>query len=101
MAAHCLPFGPEYSTAQRYVKIVQTPTLIVMLDEDLTYRQIYLDGRPLESDPQPTWMGYSIGHWDGDTLIVESAGFNDKTLARHRRPSSHRSVAHHGTLPPH
>ena len=79
MAAHCLPFGPEYSTAQRYVKIVQTPTLIVMLDEDLTYRQIYLDGRPLESDPQPTWMGYSIGHWDGDTLVVESAGFNDKT----------------------
>jgi len=65
MAAHCLPFGPEYSTAQRYVKIVQTPTLIVMLDEDLTYRQVYLDGRPLESDPQPAWMGYSVGHWDG------------------------------------
>jgi len=79
MAAHCLPFGPEYSTAQRYVKIVQTPTLIVMLDEDLTYRQVYLDGRPLESDPQPAWMGYSVGHWDGDTLVVDSAGFNDKT----------------------
>ena len=79
MAAHCLPFGPEYSTAQRYVKIVQTPTLIVMLDEDLTYRQIFLDGRPLESDPQPAWMGYSVGHWDGDTLVVDSAGFNDKT----------------------
>ncbi|MDP9113894.1 MAG: hypothetical protein M3O20_09440 [Acidobacteriota bacterium] len=79
MTVHCLPLGPGYSTAQRYVKIVQTPTLIVMLDEDLTYRQIYLDGRPLEKDPQPTWMGYSVGHWEGDTLVVESSGFNDKT----------------------
>lgn len=79
MTVHCLPLGPGYSTAQRYMKIVQTPALIVMLDEDLTYRQIYLDGRPLEKDPQPTWMGYSVGHWDGDTLVVESSGFNDKT----------------------
>jgi hypothetical protein len=79
MTVHCLPLGPGYSTAQRYVKIVQTPTLIVMLDEDLTYRQIYLDGRPLEKDPQPAWMGYSVGHWEGDTLVVESSGFNDKT----------------------
>ena len=44
----CLPLGPGYSTAQRYVKIIQTPTVIVMLDEDLSYRQIYLDGRALE-----------------------------------------------------
>jgi hypothetical protein len=79
MAILCLPLGPGYSTAQRYVKIIQTPSEIVMLDEDLTYRQIYLDGRTLEKDPQPTWMGYSVGHWEGDTLVVESNGFNDRT----------------------
>ena len=50
-----------------------------MLSEDLTYRQIFLDGRPLPVDPNPSFMGYSIGHWDGDTLIVESYGFNDRT----------------------
>jgi len=79
MTVQCLPLGPGYSTAQRYVKIIQTPTVIVMLDEDLSYRQIYLDGRALETNPQPSWMGYSVGHWDGDTLVVESLGFNDRT----------------------
>ena len=79
MTAHCLPIGPEYTTSERYVKIVQTPALIVILNEDLTYRQIYLDGRALETDPQPNWMGYSVGHWDGDTLVVDSFGFNDRT----------------------
>ena len=79
MTVTCLPLGPEYSTAQRYMKLVQTPSLIVMLEEDLVYRQIFLDGRPLEKDPQPSWMGYSVGHWEGDTLVVESAGFNDRT----------------------
>jgi hypothetical protein len=51
----------------------------MMAYSDLTFRQIFLDGRPLPKDPNPTWMGYSIGHWDGDTLVVESAGFNDRT----------------------
>jgi hypothetical protein len=50
-----------------------------MLFDDLTYRQVFLDGRPLPSDPNPTWMGYSVGHWDRDTLVIESAGFNDRT----------------------
>ena len=79
MSAHCLPLGPEYSTAEQFVKIVQTPALIVILDEDLTYRQIYMDGRALETDPQPNWMGYSVGHWEGDALVVDSFGFNDRT----------------------
>ena len=79
MTVQCLPSGPGYSTAQRYMKIVQTPALIVILEEDLVYRQIYLDGRALETDPQPNWMGYSVGHWDGDTLVVDSNGFNDRT----------------------
>ena len=61
------------------MKIAQTPTLIIILNPDLTYRQIYMDGRSLESAPNPTWMGYSVGHWDADTLVVESFGFNDRT----------------------
>ncbi len=50
--------------------------MIVILYEALhSYRQIYLDGRKLPKDPNPTWMGYSVGHWDGDTLVVDSSGF--------------------------
>jgi len=79
MSHGCLPWGPNYSTSERRVKVVQTPGLIVTLDEDLTYRQIFLDGRQLETNPHPSWMGYSVGRWDGDTLVVESFGFNDRT----------------------
>jgi hypothetical protein len=75
----CLPDGPNYSTGQGMKRILQTPTMIVILQEDLTYRQIYMDGRALETDPNPTWMGYSVGHWEGDTLVVESNGYNDRT----------------------
>src|SRR5580658_2866123 len=75
----CLPEGPGYSTDGGMKRIIQTPAMIVILNEDLTYRQIFMDGRALETDPNPSWMGYSIGHWDKDTLVVESAGFNDKT----------------------
>jgi hypothetical protein len=60
-------------------KIIQTPGLIVMLREALTYRQIFLDGRALPKDPNPAWMGYSVGHWEGDTLVVESSGYNKRT----------------------
>ena len=84
MGALCLPLGMEYitdggSTAAGMTKIIQTPNLIIFLNPDLTYRQIYMDGRKLEADPSPSWMGYSVGHWDGDTLVVESNGFNDRT----------------------
>src|SRR6185436_8602231 len=67
------------STGAEMVKIVQTPSLIIMLNPDLTYRQIFLDGRALETAPNPSWMGYSVGRWEGDTLVVESFGFNDRT----------------------
>jgi hypothetical protein len=61
-------------------KIVQTPELIVILYESLTmFRQIFVDGREHPKDPQPSWMGYSIGRWDGDVLVVETVGFNDQT----------------------
>jgi len=49
------------------------------LNEDLTYRQVFMDGRALETNPNPSWMGYAVGRWDGDTLVVESSGFNDRT----------------------
>src|SRR6266446_10267926 len=80
----CLPLGPAYitnggSTAAGMMKIIQTPTLIVFLSPDMTYRQIFLDGRALEADPNPSWMGYSVGHWEGETLVVESNGYNDRT----------------------
>jgi hypothetical protein len=79
MSHGCLPWGPNYNTSSRRAKFVQTPGLMVILDEDLTYRQIFLDGRRLETNPNPSWMGYSVGRWEGDTLVVESFGFNDRT----------------------
>jgi hypothetical protein len=89
MGYQCLPWGPNYSNSERKAKIIQTPNQIVMLDEDLTYRQIFLDGRALETNPNPSWMGYSVGHWDGGTLVVESFGFNDRTwLDRDGHPHS-------------
>jgi hypothetical protein len=75
----CLPSGPGYLTVRGRRRIVQHPTVIALLYSDLAYRQIFMDGRELEPDPLPTWMGYSVGRWDGDTLVVESNGYNDKT----------------------
>jgi hypothetical protein len=77
----CLPAGvPRLNAYTHPYKIVQTPELIVVLYESMTlFRQIFMDGRDLPKDPQPTWMGYSVGKWEGDTLIVQSAGFNDRT----------------------
>jgi hypothetical protein len=80
MIPQCLPLGPGYitdggTTAGGITKIIQTPTLIIFLSQDMTYRQIYMDGRALEAAPNPSWMGYSVGRWEGDTLVVESNGF--------------------------
>ena len=59
-------------------KIVQTPQLLVLLHEfGASYREIFLDGRPLPLDPQPSWNGYSSGHWQKDTLVVETTGFRE------------------------
>ncbi len=77
----CLPWGiPVNNLVVEVVKFVQAPKEIVAIYEvDNSYRQIYLDGRPLPQDPNPSWLGYSTGHWDGDTLVVETEGFNDRT----------------------
>jgi hypothetical protein len=76
----CLPLGvPRAELIAVPFKIVQTPGLIVMMYEpDNTRRQIYTDGRKLPDDPNPVWLGYSVGHWEGETLVVDSTGFNDK-----------------------
>jgi hypothetical protein len=77
--ASCVLSGvPRENVVPYPFKILNTNGPIVILYEALhSYRQIFMDGRPLPKDPNPSWMGYSVGHWDGDTLVVESAGFVD------------------------
>jgi hypothetical protein len=80
--ARCLPQGIPRDDLFNYLpyKIVQNPETIVFLYElDGMYRQIYTDGRRFRLDPQPSWLGYSVGRWEGDTLVVDAAGFNDKS----------------------
>ncbi len=108
--SRCLPMGvPLSDYGPGPFKIIQTPATIVMLYElDSSFRQIYMDGRKLPADPQPSWMGYSIGRWEGDTLVVDSNGFNDRgwldafghphsealrvTERFHRRDSGHMDI---------
>jgi hypothetical protein len=78
--AHCLPMGfMQFHMHPQPRKIVQTPGLIMIVYEaNNGLRQIFTDGRPLpNNDPQPWWYGYSIGRWEGDTLVVETTGFKD------------------------
>jgi hypothetical protein len=79
--SRCLPLGIPGADILSYApfKIVQAPgVIVVMYEVDNSRRQIYTDGRKLPVDPQPTWAGYSVGKWEGDTLVVDTAGFNDK-----------------------
>jgi len=78
--AHCLPMGlMQFHEHPQPRKIVQTPDLIVILYEGNSgIRQIFTDGRPLPGpDAQPWWYGYSVGRWEGDTLVVETTGLRD------------------------
>jgi len=78
--SRCLPASiPLATLLSEFTKIVQTPGLTLVMHElDNATRQIYTDGRPLPADPNPSWLGYSIGRWDRDTLVVETIGFNGK-----------------------
>src|SRR5579864_6775420 len=79
--ARCLPHGvPRINTNGLFpFKIIQTPGLVVILYEQLNlFRQIFMDGRTLAKDLNPTWLGYSTGRWDGDTLVIETSGLNGK-----------------------
>ena len=108
-AAYCLPNGVVRLTALPY-KIVQTPQLMVLLSEGNThsFRRIFLDGRAHNLDLEPnSWTGDSIGKWEGNALVVDTIGFNDRTwlddtgkphsdqlhvIERYRRPDSGRLV---------
>ncbi len=78
--AQCIVGGVPRSDAVPYpLKVLQLKEMVVILYEAVhSYRQIFTDGRPFPEDPTPTWFGYSLGHWDGDTFVVETTGFNDK-----------------------
>jgi hypothetical protein len=80
--ANCLPDPFVYYHLVDIARFVQTPDLLVILYQGTTnsvHRTVFTDGRPLPADPNPSWMGYSVGHWEGDTLVVESGGFNDRS----------------------
>jgi hypothetical protein len=75
----CLPIGiVRMHTMPLLKKIIQVPGLVVILNEQYAmYRQIFTDGRPFPVDPNPSWVGYSSGTWEGDTLVVRTIGFRD------------------------
>jgi hypothetical protein len=103
--AHCLPMGlMQFHTHPMPRKIIQTPKeMVIIYEANHGLRQIYLDGRALPGkDAEPWWYGYSVGHWEGDTLLVETTGYRDdvwldvqgtpmtsaaKTIERFRRPN--------------
>ena len=80
-AANCVPPGLPGIMSQPYpIEFLYTPGKVVMLIEAyMQFRHIYTDGRKHPADPDPTYMGHSIGHWEGDTLVVDSVGFTEST----------------------
>ena len=79
--ARCQPPGAaRIVSLARPVKIVETPGLTLLLYEhDTIYRQVFTDGRALPDDPFPTWMGYSVGKWEGDTFVVRTIGLTERS----------------------
>jgi hypothetical protein len=77
--AHCMPVSVPFLNFRGLSRMVQTPQLIVILYEspNSPHRSIFMDGRELPKDPNPTWLGYSVGRWEGDTLVVSTIGFNE------------------------
>jgi hypothetical protein len=75
----CKPLGtPQRAAYPAPFKIVQSAELILLLyEQDTTFRQVFMDGRRLPGDPQPSWLGYSVGRWEGDTLVIETNGFRE------------------------
>jgi hypothetical protein len=90
-------------------RIIQTATIVALLYNGPagdSYRQIFFDGRDLPKEPNPTWKGYSVGHWEKsesgtseDTLVVETAGFNDRSWLDVAGPPAFRASAKTGTRP--
>jgi hypothetical protein len=76
--SNCLPTGVPRQAPYPW-KVVETPPYIYFLFEGNihSYRQIFMDGRKHPANPDPTWYGHSVGHWDNDTLVIDTVGFND------------------------
>jgi hypothetical protein len=77
----CLPHGiPDAMLPATPFKIAHTPGLtLILYEQESRYRQVFTDGRALPADPNPAWLGYSVGRWNGDTFVVDTTGFNDRT----------------------
>ena len=80
-SGRCISHGvTDFHALTTPTKYIQTPSVTVILFESYNhYRQIMTDGRPLPKDPEPAWLGYSVGKWDGNTFVVESNGLSSKT----------------------
>src|SRR5262245_27576258 len=94
--ARCLPGLSLGLMDDLQTKLVQTPSLLVAISqfEVPGWRQVFLDGRGHPKDQDPTWHGHSIGKWEGDTLVVDTIGFNDKTWLRAGRNAPHTEMLH-------
>jgi hypothetical protein len=95
----CLPLGVPRIDMRSPFKIVQTPLLTAMLHETfigMIFRQVFTDGRPLPKaeDAEPTWLGYSVGRWDGDTLVVDTTGFRDNGWLSAQKAYPHSDALH-------
>jgi hypothetical protein len=86
--ANCLPYGmPTIMTMPYPYEFLLTPGQVTIIgEEERMIRHIYTDGRPLPKDPDPTFWGTSVGHWEGDTLVVETVGFSPQTLMESTPP---------------
>jgi len=86
----CLPEDlPQRAAALPFKILTLRGTVVILYEHDTTFRQIFIDGRELPKDPNPTWTGYSVGKWNGDTLVADTAGFNDaESILPNRRPHS-------------
>jgi hypothetical protein len=92
--ANCLPYGMPTIMGMPYpYEFLLTPGQVTIIgEEERMIRHIYIDGRPLPKDPDPTFWGTSVGHWEGNTLVVESVGFSPKTLMVSTPPVTGRDV---------
>lgn len=77
----CLPHGvPDAMLPPTPFKFIHTPeATLILYEEFVDFRQIFTDGRELPEEPTPAWFGYSVGKWDGNTFVVDTRGFNDKS----------------------
>ena len=80
--AHCMPWGyvRSYGTPYPHAYVHHPDRLVVVWEQDNAYHMIPTDGRPLPKDPEPSWRGTSVGHWEGDTLVIETVGLDRKSV---------------------